>query len=205
MAVPVGFTSTSAARAPKAITTAATEIQNLRMTAYATQCSRFRKINSRPAKKSEPAIAMPLTVAIPALFNMRSLVCPLRWKLTYAVFVPQERPAFWSTFFSGRKRKAAAAPEVTGSQAAEAEKRCILVVDDHNDTLFSMKILLKRLGYKVLTAKNMNDALGIAEKQHFDILLSDIGLPDGTGLELLRHRSTRCSALALGGFGWTKT
>ncbi len=122
---------------------------------------------------------------------------------TYPVFTSQERPAFWATLVSRRKRKATAAPEVTGRVAAEAEKRRILVVDDHDDTLFSMKVLLKRLGYEVLTAKNMNDALVIAEKRHFDILLSDIGLPDGSGLELLRqiriHRDV--PALALSGFG----
>jgi len=121
----------------------------------------------------------------------------------YPVFAPEERPAFWPSFFSPRKRKVAAEPEVAGSQAGEAEKRSVLVVEDHNDTLFSMKMLLKRLGYEVLTAKNMTDALRIAEKQHFDILLSDIGLPDGSGLELLRQiRSLRnVPALALSGFG----
>src|SRR6478672_7294591 len=106
---------------------------------------------------------------------------------TYPFFAPEERPAFWSALFARRKRKLADAPEVDGRQAAEAEKRCVLVVEDHNDTLFSMKVLLKRLGFEVLTAKNMSDALRIAEKQHFDILLSDIGLPDGSGLELLRQ------------------
>jgi len=124
-------------------------------------------------------------------------------EVTYPVFAPHERPTFWATLVSRRKRKVAAAPEVTGSLAAAAEKRCILVVDDHDDTLFSMKVLLKRLGFEVLSAKNMNDALHIAEKHHFDILLSDIGLPDGSGLELLRHLRTRrdVPALALSGFG----
>jgi CheY-like chemotaxis protein len=77
------------------------------------------------------------------------------------------------------------------------------VVDDHGDTLRSMELLLRRLGYEVLAAENMTDALQIAEEQPFDILLSDIGLPDGSGLELLKRiRQTRdVPALALSGFG----
>lgn len=66
-----------------------------------------------------------------------------------------------------------------------------------------MELLLNRLGYQVLTADNMTDALRIAEDEPFDILLSDIGLPDGSGLELIKRIRTKrkVSALALSGFG----
>src|SRR4051812_31193276 len=120
---------------------------------------------------------------------------------THDVFRPTKVPAFWPSFFSGRDQKIPDLPEVAASQAVA--KRCILVVDDHDDTLRSMKLLLHRLGYEVLAAENMTDALEIAEHQHFDILLSDIGLPDGSGLELIKRiRSMRdVPALALSGFG----
>jgi CheY-like chemotaxis protein len=122
---------------------------------------------------------------------------------TYAVFGPAEVPASWPSFTSWGKPKAQAPREVAGSEAIEVAKRRILVVDDHDDTLRSMKLLLHRLGYEVLIAENMTDALRIAEHQHFDILLSDIGLPDGSGHELLKRiRSIReVPALALSGFG----
>ena|SRR2546423_3453175 len=122
---------------------------------------------------------------------------------TYDVFAPADVPAFWPAYFSSRKQKAPTQGELKGSQAADQSKRCILVVDDHDDTLRSMKMLLTRLGYEVLAAENMTDALRIAEEQHFDILLSDIGLPDGNGLELLRKIRARRNvpALALSGFG----
>ena len=122
---------------------------------------------------------------------------------TYDVFRPAAVPAFWPSFLPRRKQETRKRPEATGSQAGEQAKRCILVVDDHDDTLRSMKLLLHRLGYEVLAAENMTDALQIAEHQHFDILLSDIGLPDGSGLELIKRiRSIRdVPALALSGFG----
>jgi CheY-like chemotaxis protein len=122
---------------------------------------------------------------------------------TYDVFGAPDVPAIWPSFLSSRKQKSPKPPEVAGSQAAAESKRCILVVEDHDDTLRSMKMLLKRLGFEVLAAENMTDALRIAEEQHFDILLSDIGLPDGTGMELLKRlRAKRTvKALALSGFG----
>ena len=122
---------------------------------------------------------------------------------TYHVFGSSGVPAFWSAFGAQRQQKAASQSEVAGSQANQEAKRCILVVDDHDDTLRSMKLLLTRLGYEVLAAETMTDALRIAQEKHFDILLSDIGLPDGSGLELIKRiRSIRdVPALALSGFG----
>lgn len=88
----------------------------------------------------------------------------------------------------------------------DATRECtlrILVVDDHCDTLRSLKLLLTRLGYQVLGAENMMDALRIAEQEHFDLLLSDIGLPDGSGHELVKRiREKRdVVAIAVSGFG----
>jgi CheY-like chemotaxis protein len=121
---------------------------------------------------------------------------------TYDVFGAGDLPAFWPSFFSWGK-PTTKTREVTGSQAVEAGKRRILVVDDHGDTLRSMQLLLRRLGYEVLAAENMTDALQIAEEHPFDILLSDIGLPDGSGLELLKRlrQMRNVPALALSGFG----
>ena len=66
-----------------------------------------------------------------------------------------------------------------------------------------MKLLLARLGYQVLAAESMIEALRIAEDEEFDILLSDIDLPDDSGFELVKRiRQTRSvPALALSGFG----
>ncbi len=123
-------------------------------------------------------------------------------ELTYDVFGLGDLPTCWPSFFA-RPEQTVIEPEVASRQATEIGKRRILVVDDHDDTLRSMKLLLTRLGYEVLAAENMTDALRIAEEEQFDILLSDIGLPDGSGLELLKRiRQMRdVPALALSGFG----
>ena len=127
-------------------------------------------------------------------------------ELTYEVFNAESVRPHWSSYFSfgaqDKEGTAVAARPIQGPEAGQQRRR-ILVVDDHRDTLRSMKLLLTRLGYQVLAAENMTDALRIADEEEFDILLSDIGLPDGSGLELVRRiRETRdVPALALSGFG----
>jgi CheY-like chemotaxis protein len=122
---------------------------------------------------------------------------------TYGIFASTDTRASWPAYFSWQKQKTPKHGEVAGKQAADRSKGRILVVDDHDDTLRSMTMLLTRLGYEVLAAETMTDALRIAEEQDFDILLSDIGLPDGNGLDLLRKIRARRNvpALALSGFG----
>jgi CheY-like chemotaxis protein len=128
-------------------------------------------------------------------------------EVTYEVFNAGGFPNHWSSWFhfsAETTHGTATSPRpAPNSQAAGQPQRTILVVDDHCDTLRSMKLLLTRLGYHVLAAENMTEALRIANQEEFDILLSDIGLPDGSGLELIKRiRETRSvPALALSGFG----
>jgi PAS domain S-box-containing protein len=79
----------------------------------------------------------------------------------------------------------------------------ILMVDDHEDTSRAMKRLLERLGYEVETADSVQAALQASARQRFDLLISDIGLPDGSGLDLMRRLKQDCSinGIALSGFG----
>ena len=79
----------------------------------------------------------------------------------------------------------------------------ILVVEDHGDTSRLMARLLQSYGHDVRTAEGVNTALAAAQTESFDLLISDIGLPDGTGLELMRQiqaiRPTK--GIALSGYG----
>lgn len=102
----------------------------------------------------------------------------------------------------------AAAPEPTPdpgqpppAPTPPAAKR-ILVVEDHEDTCLGMKLLLTRRGYAVRTAPDVATALALLRAEKFDLLLSDLGLPDGTGCEIMEAvRASGLRGVALSGFG----
>jgi CheY-like chemotaxis protein len=79
----------------------------------------------------------------------------------------------------------------------------ILLVEDHIDTANAMKRLLAKRGYAVQAATSVAEALRMAANHSFDVLISDIGLPDGTGLQLMRELGARrpVKGIALTGFG----
>ena len=59
----------------------------------------------------------------------------------------------------------------------------ILLVEDHEDTRRTMSRLLTHFGHEVVTADNVRTATQIIGLDHVDVLLCDIGLPDGSGYE----------------------
>jgi signal transduction histidine kinase len=81
----------------------------------------------------------------------------------------------------------------------------LLVVEDHLDTLATLTRLLTRRGYVVRSASSIAECLAVVRDYEFDIFVSDIGLPDGRGTELLEQlvkiRGTRPPAIAMSGFG----
>ena len=86
--------------------------------------------------------------------------------------------------------------------AGKAIPRRLLVVDDHHDTCLGMKMMLERRGYQITLAHSAEQAVKEAGKHNFDLLISDIGLPDRSGYELmheLQHKGLR--GIALTGFG----
>ena len=79
----------------------------------------------------------------------------------------------------------------------------LLVVEDHRDTTRMLYLLLIGLGYAVKTAGDASAALELASQESFDILISDIGLPDETGYELMKQIRERHSmkGIAVTAFG----
>ncbi|HVX86063.1 MAG TPA: response regulator [Phycisphaerae bacterium] len=79
----------------------------------------------------------------------------------------------------------------------------ILLVEDHPDTARVMGRLIATLGHQVETVGSVTDALERLAHAPFDLLASDVGLPDGTGLDLIREIRKRSNipAIALSGFG----
>ncbi|MEP7121109.1 MAG: response regulator [Byssovorax sp.] len=63
----------------------------------------------------------------------------------------------------------------------------VLLVDDHADTAELLRMLLSRRGFEVTTARSVASALAAAEASPVDVLVSDIGLADGNGCDLLRQ------------------
>lgn len=71
----------------------------------------------------------------------------------------------------------------------------ILFVEDHDDTRVGMCRMLSRWGYKVAPAATMTAGLEVADTLKFDVILSDIGLPDGDGYQLIRALRRRWPAV----------
>jgi signal transduction histidine kinase/CheY-like chemotaxis protein len=90
-----------------------------------------------------------------------------------------------------------------GEAKPPARKGHLLVVDDHHDTCVGMKMLLERRGYRITLAHTADQAIEKAQLEKFDLLISDIGLPDRSGYELMQELQAKNSlrGIALSGFG----
>jgi signal transduction histidine kinase/CheY-like chemotaxis protein len=100
--------------------------------------------------------------------------------------------------------KSSAPPDSPSEDRAEAARKGhLLVVDDHQDTCLGMKMLLERRGYRITLAHTADQAIKKAQREKFDLLISDIGLPDRSGYELMKElRATNSMrGIALSGFG----
>ena len=80
---------------------------------------------------------------------------------------------------------------------------CILVVDDHQDTALVLRRALTRTGHQVMIAGSCDEGLAFAKSLQFDLLICDIGLPDGDGCEVMGHirKLYPIKAIALTGYG----
>src|SRR5215212_1234887 len=81
----------------------------------------------------------------------------------------------------------------------------ILLVEDHVDTREVLTRLLTHWGFEVAPAENLQHGLDQLDGQPIDVILSDIGLPDGTGYALIneaRRRGKNVLGIALSGFGF---
>jgi len=79
----------------------------------------------------------------------------------------------------------------------------VLIVEDNTDTSEVMQHLLQRKGYEVRVAHTVKEALAEAKIFSYDIIISDISLPDGNGLELLQQLNAirPARSVAISGFG----
>lgn len=98
------------------------------------------------------------------------------------------------------------APKITGDAAPVTPTQRslrILLVEDHEDTRSALTRLLRRWGHEVRSTATIAQALEETANFEPEMLLSDVGLPDGTGMELLgklRH-DRDIPAIAMSGYG----
>ena len=92
---------------------------------------------------------------------------------------------------------------LAASPDAAPSRRRILLVEDHPDTLDAARALLTELGCEVFPATSVSEALRVAASQPIDIVVSDLGLPDGSGVDLMRSLRDRhgLSGIAVTGSG----
>ena len=79
----------------------------------------------------------------------------------------------------------------------------VLLVEDHEPTRTALTQLLMRRSYKVITAGSIAEARNLAAGQSFNLVVSDIGLPDGNGYDLMAElqKNGEVKGIALTGYG----
>jgi DNA-binding response OmpR family regulator len=79
----------------------------------------------------------------------------------------------------------------------------ILLIENHEATAAFMSLFLQRAGHQVTVIPDATTALELDDLAKFDVILSDIGLPDVNGWDLMRQLRprTRAYAVAMSGFG----
>lgn len=79
----------------------------------------------------------------------------------------------------------------------------ILLVEDHDDSRLIFQIVLQQKGHSVEAVASAEQALLLAEQHKFDLVISDLGLPDLSGAELMTILRDRYSlrGIAITGFG----
>ena len=79
----------------------------------------------------------------------------------------------------------------------------LLLVEDHEPTMQVLTRLLTRAGHHTVAAQSLAEARAAAAKETFDAVISDLGLPDGTGVELMQNLKAAhgLRGIALSGYG----
>jgi PAS domain S-box-containing protein len=107
-------------------------------------------------------------------------------------------------------RPKASGVAVEGPIAEEPQGACespmpvkILLVEDNPDSLRALAMSLSLLGYEVRPADSLRTALAAADNEGYDLIVSDLELGDGTGVDLLRllGQGRAVPAIALTGYG----
>ncbi len=91
----------------------------------------------------------------------------------------------------------------SASTAPAAQGLRVFLVENHDDSRLIIGMMLRALGHEVTSAASMQEALAALAETTPDVLISDIGLPDGDGWELMRRLKfpRPVYAIAMSGYG----
>ncbi|MDQ5847273.1 MAG: response regulator [Acidobacteriota bacterium] len=90
-----------------------------------------------------------------------------------------------SQFLPSRGRQQSSQSTSTQASGLDAQDhRWALVVDDVSDVTEMLSVLMTHAGYQVSTASSAQEAISLARENHFDVIISDIGMPEMNGYEL---------------------
>lgn len=101
----------------------------------------------------------------------------------------------------------AVVPEQPGAPAPQravvpdSDRKRLLLVEDNEDAAAALAMCLEEYGYQVQHVATCADALRVGQSQPFDAVVTDLGLPDGSGIEVGRALSGKLPVLALSGYG----
>jgi len=87
--------------------------------------------------------------------------------------------------------------ETTAPMSDDSSHLSILFVEDHADTARVIAKVLETMGHEVQTASSIEDAVKIVIERRFDLIISDVGLPDGSGVGLIHGIRPFCDAPAI--------
>lgn len=89
------------------------------------------------------------------------------------------------------------------ASASSPSRLRVFVVENHDDSRLVLTMLLSQMGHEVKSASSMNEALQALPEAGAQVLVSDIGLPDGNGWELLQRLQVPHAlyAIAMSGYG----
>jgi signal transduction histidine kinase len=94
-------------------------------------------------------------------------------------------------------------PATPSLASPKARPLRVLLVEDHEDTRGILQRLMTRWGHSIMVAASVSEAREAIAKGTFDLLLSDLGLPDGTGYDVIAafREKSDAPAVAMSGFG----
>jgi len=115
----------------------------------------------------------------------------------------KNRGTTFRVFLQVLREPSVVATAAVDGDAAVTKRLRLLLVDDHADTRHVLARLLTKSGHEVASSDSAQGARELLETGRFDALISDIGLPDGSGYELVREAKLRqtLKCVALSGFG----